>query len=219
MPQDLAAARRLYDRLSPIYDWLSNASERVPRERGLELLAARRGERVLELGFGTGSALAALGRAVGPEGRVCGLDLSPGMARVAGRRLQRAGLRSRVGLCVGAAPPLPFCGGTFDGVFLSFTLELFPDEVIPELLGEIARVLVPGGRLAAVAMSVPTPGRRARPLERVYAWLHGRFPGLVDCRPIDLEHELARGGFRVVAAERLSMASLGVRVALASPPP
>ena len=54
------------------------------------------GERVLEIGFGTGHSLVALAAAAGEDGRVDGVDISEGMADVAGRRLKKHGLgRSR----------------------------------------------------------------------------------------------------------------------------
>jgi len=62
-------ARRTYDRLSRRYDLLAAAGERRCREAGLRLLAVKEGERVLEIGCGTGQALTALARAVGPGSR------------------------------------------------------------------------------------------------------------------------------------------------------
>ena len=74
-------ARHVYDRTSRWYRFVEEPFERRARTAGLDLLSARPGERVLELGCGAGGALVALARAVGPEGRVVGLDLSPGMIR------------------------------------------------------------------------------------------------------------------------------------------
>src|SRR5512140_15660 len=49
--------RASYNRLAPIYDWISGPSETALRQEGLRLLAPRLGERLLEIGFGTGQAL------------------------------------------------------------------------------------------------------------------------------------------------------------------
>ena len=212
--QDVAAARRFYDRISAVYDGLADASEGACRERALELLAPDSGDRVLELGFGTGHGLVGLARQVGPEGHVVGLDVSDGMAREARRRLQEAGLADRVELRVGAAPPLPFPDAGFAGALLSFTLELFPDAVLPVVLRELHRVLRPGGRLAVVAMATPAAGARESALSHTYRWLHRHFPHIVDCEPIDAERLVSAGGFELKTQERLSIWTLPVAVVL-----
>jgi ubiquinone/menaquinone biosynthesis C-methylase UbiE len=193
--QDVEAARAFYDRISHVYDALSDSSEHESRERGLELLAPVEGERILEIGFGTGQALVPLARAVGPSGGVSGIDISEGMARLARRRLEDCDLIDRVELRVDAAPPLPWPDSRFDAVTMSFTLELFPDDVIPELLAETRRVLRPGGRLGVVSMAVSPRGERESALTHTYKWLHRHFPHIVDCRPIDAPARIRAAGF------------------------
>jgi ubiquinone/menaquinone biosynthesis C-methylase UbiE len=193
--QDVDAARAFYDRLSGVYDALADASEHESRERGLGLLAPAEGERILEIGFGTGQSLVTLARAVGAAGRVSGIDLSEGMTRVARQRLESAGLEDRVELRMAAAPPLPWSDSTFDAVTMSFTLELFPEEVIPELLAETRRVLRPAGRLGVVSMASGSRGERESLLVHTYKWLHRHFPHIVDCRPIDVVARVRAAGF------------------------
>jgi ubiquinone/menaquinone biosynthesis C-methylase UbiE len=98
--------------------------------------------RILELGFGTGHMLLELLR---EEHSVVGLDASQQMARITRRRVQRAGFISPV--CQGRAQALPFPASTFSAV-----LSMFPSEYIsdPAVLGEVARVLAPGGKLVAL---------------------------------------------------------------------
>jgi len=184
-----ATTRRNYDRLSRWYD-LFSAGERRFSAAGLRLLDLRPGERVLEIGPGTGHALVALARA----GEAHGLDLSPGMLRAAERRLERLGLRDRVHLQEGDATCLPYPGGHFQAVFLSFTLELFPDEEMPRLLAECRRVLGAGGRLGIVALV-----KKEIPAVKVYEWFHARLPEVVDCRPIRVRPLLEAAGFEVRA--------------------
>ncbi len=86
------AARNLYDRLSGFYDLLAGKTESRARDAGLELLAVRPGESVLEIGFGTGRAMLQLARTAGPDGEVQGVDISPGMTEVARQTLTRAGI-------------------------------------------------------------------------------------------------------------------------------
>ena len=69
-------SRRTYDRISPAYRLIADLGEHAVRERGLESLAIASGETVLEVGSGTGRALAAISRSVGEAGRAYGIDLS-----------------------------------------------------------------------------------------------------------------------------------------------
>ena len=87
---------------------------------------------MLEIGFGTGHCLVALAEGVGPHGRVVGLDISDGMLSIARQRLQQEGLSERVSLHLGDAADLDFIeAGSLDGIFMSFTLELFDNPEIP----------------------------------------------------------------------------------------
>ena len=204
--------RLAYDRLSRWYGVIADPWERPCRRAGLDLLAPAEGERLLEVGFGTGQALVDLARAAGPAGRVCGVDLSPGMARAAQARVARARLAARVGLLCGDAARLPFPAGSFDAVFVSFTLELFEACDLPWALEECRRVLAPGGRLCVVALS----GARSGPMARLYRWCHERFPEYVDCRPIPVQRLLAEARFHVLAVREMSLAGLSVDAVLAA---
>ncbi|MBN1668818.1 MAG: methyltransferase domain-containing protein, partial [Anaerolineales bacterium] len=84
------AARQNYDRLSRWYDLIAGSSEAKYRQIGLQALAACPGERVLEIGFGTGHALQDLAESVGANGQVIGIDLSAGMAQRTQARLKKS---------------------------------------------------------------------------------------------------------------------------------
>jgi len=213
--QDVEAARHFYDRISSVYDALADSSEGACRERGLELVAPAAGESALELGFGTGHGLVGLARRVGDGGRVVGLDVSEGMAREARRRLAAEGLVDRVELRVAEAPPLPFPDASFDVAYASFTLELFPEPVLPAVLSEIQRVLRPSGRLGVVSMATPGEGEKESALSHTYRWLHRHFPHIVDCQPIQVERFLAEAGFELAAQERMSIWTLPVAIVVA----
>ncbi|MCA9083476.1 MAG: methyltransferase domain-containing protein [Planctomycetaceae bacterium] len=204
-----------YDRISHVYDLIADGGEHEARERGLRQLAVQPGESVLEIGYGTGHSLVQLAQAVGPSGQVTGVDLSSGMHDVASKRVSEANLQSRVRLLVGEVPPLPFSDDQFDVVTMSFTLELFPLNVIPEVLHECRRVLRPGGRLGIVSMAKVPDDETESLLEKTYVWMHQHFPHIVDCQPIPLEQLLTEAGFTLSVHERISLFTMPVAVVVA----
>jgi demethylmenaquinone methyltransferase/2-methoxy-6-polyprenyl-1,4-benzoquinol methylase len=200
--QSREQTRLFYNKISRAYDLLSERSEAPARNAGLALLAAGPGESVLEIGFGTGHCLAALADAVGPEGRVCGLDLSDQMLKQARLNLAKAGVLKRVTLRRGDATALPFADGGLDAVFMSFTLELFDTPEIPRVLGECLRALRPGGRVVVVGMSKEGSGGA---VVKMFEWGHRHFPNFLDCRPIYVRAAMERAGFKIQKALRKRM--------------
>lgn len=105
-------------------------------------LSLREGDRVLDAGCGTGRALTPLRAAVGPTGVVLGADLTPAMleaAVAAGRR--RDGL-----LLLADVAALPLRTRSLDAVFAGGLISHLPRPAAN--LGELARVVRPGGLLA-----------------------------------------------------------------------
>ena len=203
--------RQNYDRMSRWYD-LFAGSEKKFAEVGLQLLGVKAGERVLEIGFGTGHSLVTLARGGGDSGLVVGVELSPGMIEVARKRIQAEGVERSAQMIQGDGILLPFAPGSFDFVFLSFTLELFGDAEIPIVLDECRWVLKRKGKLGVVSLA-----KRYTLACRLYEWGHDRWPVLLDCRPIDLRNSLDAGGFRVQAAKVQTMWGLPVEIALGRP--
>lgn len=187
-----------YDKIAKAYDLLAEHSEQPMRLKGLARLAARPGERILEIGFGTGHCLVELARAVGPEGRVHGIDISDAMLALSRELLERTELAERVELICGDAERMPYPDDSLDGIFTSFTLELFDTPAIPAVLAECRRVLRPGGRLVVVALS--KAGKQGL-LLKAYEWTHEHFPNLMDCRPIYAQRAIEDAGFGVEATE------------------
>ena len=201
-------SRDSYDRLAPFYDAVAAPFEWPMVQRGLALLAAREGERILEVGHGTGRALEALARSVGERGRVVGIDFSPGMARVAQRRVDRAGLGARVVLRTEDATTSALAPSSFDAIFSAFTVEIFDDATAARLLASWRDALAPGGRVVLVSMAAAQAGAMAA----LYRWSHRRFPAWVDCRPIDAAALLTRAGFCDVQSSTHRLAGLPVAV-------
>ena len=112
----------------------------------------RPGLKVLDLGSGTGYPALLAGEVVGAEGSVVGIDLAESMLAVAARKAKRLGLH-QVSFRTGDVTTLPFEGGSIDAVISRFCLMFLPE--IPKAAEEIARVLKPGGYVAAAVWSGP----------------------------------------------------------------
>lgn len=210
------SARHFYDRVSHVYDALADTSEREARSLGMCLLAPSGSERVLEIGCGTGHSLVEAAQLLGENGRVYGVDISPGMLAVASQRVRASPAYNRIGgLALADAKGLPWRDQVFDAVFLSFTLELFSSEDIPPVLDEIARMLVPGGRLGVVSLN--DDGSRSM-MTDLYRFLHCHFPHIIDCQPIAVRALLERAGFELITSEGLSIWGLPVAVVAARRP-
>jgi len=102
------------------------------------------GERVLDLACGTAAIARAAAQRVGPSGRVVGLDINPSMLAMAQAIPQTDG--PPIEWREASAMELPFDAASFDLVCCHQGLQFFPDQRVA--LGEVRRVLVPGGRIA-----------------------------------------------------------------------
>jgi SAM-dependent methyltransferase len=155
-------------------------------ERAVGELTPPAGGRVLDAGCGTGRALPCLRGAVGPEGTVIALDATPEMLSEAAR-LGRAAVAS---LLVGDGEVLPFRDGAFDAIF---TAGFVPHLTDPEAgLAELARVCVPGGRLAIF-----------HPISRAaLAARHGNVPSDDDLvAPARLTRTIDASGWRLLTVD------------------
>lgn len=202
-------ARRSYDRMSRFYDFMAGSSEWKLTRSGLEMLDPQPGERILEIGAGTGRALVYMSKKVGPGGCCIGLDISRGMLSVAHRRLQREAPLPNTSLVQadGARPPFP--DDVMDAIFLSFTLELFDTPELVPLLEYCRRLLKPDGRLQVVALARPKPPGL---IVRIYEFFHRLMPSFVDCRPIPTHALLSGAHFSIRTVQRISMWGLPVDV-------
>lgn len=106
------------------------------RRRVVELLAPGSGWRVLDVGCGPGHLAAELAEAVGPHGRVYGVDVSADMIALAEHR--------ELELVHVSGTALPFEDGSFDAAVATQVYEFI--EELPAALAELRRVLRAGGR-------------------------------------------------------------------------
>jgi ubiquinone/menaquinone biosynthesis C-methylase UbiE len=150
------------------------------RRETVELARIQAGERVLEVGCGTGDVALAASAYVGPRGAVAGIDPSPEMIAVAQAKAAR--VTRAVDFQVGVIEALAFPDATFDVVLSSLMMHHLPEDLKRDGLAEIARVLKPGGRLLIVDIKRPT-GRLGRALLTLS--FHGGLEhGVQDLSPI-----------------------------------
>jgi demethylmenaquinone methyltransferase / 2-methoxy-6-polyprenyl-1,4-benzoquinol methylase len=156
-----AAVQSMFDAIAPRYDLVNRIMTfRMDvrwRKKVVRSLDLRPGAAVLDLACGTGDLCRELS-AVGL--RPIGADLSLGMLAAA---------RTDAPLVQGDALRLPFPDGVVDGVTCGFALRNFVD--LEAFLGEVARVVRPGGRIALLEV--------AEPPNRVLRWGHSVYFGKV----------------------------------------
>lgn len=150
--------RRIYDRMAPRYDRVIAVAERLLFEGGRQWISAAASGRCLEVAIGTGRNLQYYTESV----QLVGLDVSPKMLQLARARADKVG-RS-VELHVGDAQRLPYSDASFDTVVATLSLCSIPDD--HRAVREMARVLLPGGRLVLLD-HVASPVRPVRVLQRI----------------------------------------------------
>lgn len=159
-----------FEAWAPIYD--ETVSQEIERfagithhqllDRLLELARPGQGEKVLDVGTGTGWVAIRCAFEV-PEGQVIGVDLTSSMLAQAAHNAKEMGLTGKVAFTLASAMNLPYPNDYFDLVLSSIALH---HTTVPQALDEMVRVLKPGGRLAIADMGAP-PAWRSAPI----SWL------------------------------------------------
>ncbi len=174
MPLQEQEAKAEYQRIGNSLDRLERFESHA-KALGLAWLAPAPGERVVELGVGTGRTTLPLLEAVGPEGRVWGVDLAPHMLERTRERAAAAGVGDRLTLVEASASATGLADGCADALYTSYVLDLFPEEQIDAAIREARRLVRPGARAVFVGM---TPGRGvlARSLMMLWGLAHALNP-------------------------------------------
>lgn len=113
----------------------------------------RQGDIILDLAGGTGDLTAAFSKLVGKNGKVVLTDINSSMLKVAKQKLTNKGLVGNIEYVEADAENLPFEDNSFNCTSLAFGLRNFTDK--QKALGEIYRVLKPGGKLMVLEFSKP----------------------------------------------------------------
>ena len=147
--------RDLYDRLAPVYDAVAAAYDFAGsghfHRRAVEALGLRPGDTAVDLACGTGVNLPHLVGAVGPTGRVVGVDLSPGMLAQASRRAERGGWENAELTCADVRE-FVFPDGV-NGVVSTYGLEMVPEH--DAVVRRAVEALSPGGRIPVGGLRRP----------------------------------------------------------------
>jgi demethylmenaquinone methyltransferase/2-methoxy-6-polyprenyl-1,4-benzoquinol methylase len=202
---------RHYDLLSTWYDALAAVHERKPRTAALRMLDAGAGSRILDIGCGTGAGLRTMERMY-PGSGLYGIDISPGMLRVARKKRERSGGLHRVNYIRGDAMLLPFRNESFDAVFFSFTLEIFDTASRKALLSHCRELLTSGGKICVVNITDKQTGGI---ILRWYRRARARWPQWIDCAPIHSRESLVSSGFRILKHTEMTTAGLPLEINLA----
>jgi ubiquinone/menaquinone biosynthesis C-methylase UbiE len=127
--------------------WLGPATEQM-----LAMADVRPGQRVLDVAAGAGDQTLQIAERVGPGGHVLATDIAPNLLAFASADARAAGLHN-VQTQVMDGENLDLPDGSFDVVVSRVGLIYFPDQA--KALAGMRRVLVPGGRIAAIVYSTP----------------------------------------------------------------
>jgi demethylmenaquinone methyltransferase/2-methoxy-6-polyprenyl-1,4-benzoquinol methylase len=164
--RDPESVRAMFGRIARRYDLanhlLSAGADFLWRHRAARIVAGWQPRDVLDLATGSGDLALAIQRRL-PSGKVTAADFSPEMLEVA----REKGVSHTV---LADALQLPFEDGSFDCVTVAFGLRNMADW--DRALGEMARILRPGGHVLVLDFSIPTGA--LRPFYRAY--LHGCLP-------------------------------------------
>ncbi|MGD8330525.1 MAG: ubiquinone/menaquinone biosynthesis methyltransferase [Acidobacteriota bacterium] len=158
------AVRRMFDGLAPRYDsfnhWASLGLDHGWRRATVSSLRLTPSDDVLDVATGTGDLAFATARAAQ---RAVGCDFAAEMIRHARRKATPA---DRAWFHVARAERLPYADNSFQGATSAFAMRNVK-PMLPEVLGEMHRVLAPGGRVAILEFS--------RPRRAPVRWGHGLY--------------------------------------------
>ncbi|WP_413113023.1 bifunctional demethylmenaquinone methyltransferase/2-methoxy-6-polyprenyl-1,4-benzoquinol methylase UbiE [Thaumasiovibrio sp. DFM-14] len=143
-------------------DLMSGGIHRAWKRFTIDCSGVRPGQRILDLGGGTGDLTAKFSRIVGERGQVVLADINDSMLQVGRSKLRDTGIVGNVEYVQANAESLPFPDDYFDCITISFCLRNVTDK--DKALRSMFRVLKPGGRLLVLEFSKPL----LEPLSKVY---------------------------------------------------
>ncbi len=143
-------------------DVMSLGVHRIWKHFTINCSGVRKGQKVLDLGGGTGDLTAKFSDIVGETGEVVLADINNSMLKVGRAKLRDSGIVGNVSYVQANAEELPFPDDHFDCITISFCLRNVTDK--QKALESMFRVLKPGGRLLILEFSKPI----FEPLSKIY---------------------------------------------------
>lgn len=216
----------MFDSIAPVYDRMNTLMTAGLDERwrrsAVRAAGLSRGSSALDVACGTGKLTAALAEAVGPEGRVVGVDLSQAMLDQAQGAF---GYLAAVEFRAGNALALPVDDGSFDAATIAFGLRNLSS--FEAGFREMARAVRGGGRVVCLELSVPRSAAAARiyttafgaaaPVmgalfrrREAYSYLPNSLNGFP--RAEEIAETMQRAGLRDVRFRRLALGAVALHV-------
>ncbi len=148
---------QMFDNISEEYDGLNRVIsfgiDVKWRKKVVQLVADAQPESVLDIATGTGDLIINIAKRTKAQ-KLVGLDISEGMLSVGRKKISADGLDSRIEMVQADSEQMPFEDNCFDAITVAFGVRNF--EHLEKGLGEILRVLKPGGTFIILETSVPT---------------------------------------------------------------
>jgi len=202
--------RKAFTDWAPRYN-ATHAWGLLKRREARLALDVQPGDRLLEIACGTGLNFPHLRRLTGDRGSIVGVDLTPAMLDIARQQIARKGW-TNVEVREADAARLPFPDASFDKAFCAFALNIIPDY--ERAIAEVWRVLVPGGRFAALEM-------RSMDVSSLSGWLGNLAHRLMGVCAVDSSHrtlEAIQEAFGEVQLRRYLAGMVFTAVARKRPP-
>lgn len=164
--------RDMFDNIAPAYDFMNRAMtlgiDKNWRRKVVNLIHrqvhTKASPQILDVATGTADLAISMAKRI-PSAHITGVDLSEGMVSLGNKKVEEAGLKGRVSLCIGDCLRLPFADATFDVISVAFGVRNF--EHLDAGYKEMLRVLRPGGMLCVLELSVPS-SPIVKPFYKIY---------------------------------------------------
>ncbi|MGI5901373.1 MAG: demethylmenaquinone methyltransferase [Desulfitobacteriia bacterium] len=161
--------KEIFDAVSKRYDLLNTVMsfgrDKSWRKKVVQVVKAEPKMHILDVCCGTAELTKEIAKAVGPHGRVTGIDFSEKMLSEAAQKLEKSPLKSNISLLQGDALNLPFKDNYFDGATIGWGLRNLAD--LRQGLREMYRVVKPGSMVVSIDM-----GKPSLPIYKQLYWLY-----------------------------------------------
>lgn len=184
----------VYDKLAKFYDYTFGPTLHTGRVQAIQRMGIQAGDRVLEVGVGTGINLPLYPR----DCSVTGIDFSSSMLEKARERAARKDVPRNVRLLQMDAADLKFASDTFDVVYAPYVISVVPDPV--KVAQEMRRVCRPGGRIVFLNHFL-SPNPLLSRVERLISPMTIHIGFKAD---LDLPAFLAQANLRPISIEKVN---------------